>query len=72
MALWVKEDRKVAEKIMRLVEETLKKPFRGIGRPEHLKYFGSDVWSRRITIEHRLVYKVDKDRIDFLQCRYHY
>jgi toxin YoeB len=46
-------------------------PFQGIGKPEHLKYLGG-AWSRRITQEHRLVYKVTGKRVDFLQARYHY
>ena len=72
LAFWVKQDRRVANKIVRLIKEILKNPFHGIGKPEHLKYFGADVWSRRITQEHRIVYKVSEDRIDFLSCRYHY
>jgi toxin YoeB len=72
LELWVRENRKVAEKIARLIREILKEPFVGIGKPEHLKYLGPDVWSRRITQEHRLVYRVSEDRIDILQCRYHY
>jgi toxin YoeB len=50
----------------------MREPFSGIGKPEPLKYLGADVWSRRITQEHRLVYLVRTDRIDFLQARYHY
>lgn len=50
----------------------MKDPFTGIGKPEKLKYLGSDVWSRRLTEEHRIVYVVSKDRIEFLQARYHY
>ena len=69
---WVKEDKKTAEKIFHFIEDIKKTPFTGIGKPEHLKYLGPDVWSRRITQEHRIVYKVSADRIDFLQCRYHY
>ena len=69
---WVKENKRIAEKVFRLIEDIKKTPFTGLGKPESLKYFGPDVWSRRITQEHRLVYKVSKDRIDFLQCRYHY
>ena len=46
--------------------------FDGIGKPEPLKYLGSDVWSRRITQEHRFVYLVKADRVEFLQGRYHY
>lgn len=55
-----------------MVKEVLKSPFEGIGRPEPLKHLAADTWSRRITQEHRLVYLVRKDRIDFLQARYHY
>jgi len=54
------------------VKATLRDPFEGIGNPEPLKYLGSDVWSRRITQEHRCVYLVKADRIEFLQGRYHY
>jgi len=50
----------------------MREPFSGIGKPEPLKYLGAGVWSRRITQEHRLVYLVNDDRIDFLQARYHY
>jgi toxin YoeB len=69
---WVRNDRKVALRAFDLVEAVLRDPFRGIGKPEPLKYLGSGVWSRRLTQEHRLVYLVTGDRIDFLQCRYHY
>jgi Txe/YoeB family toxin of toxin-antitoxin system len=55
-----------------LVEATTIDPFTGIGKPESLKYRESNNWSRRITQEHRLVNRVTKDRIDFLQARYHY
>ena len=47
-------------------------PFKGIGKPEPLKYIASDTWSRRIDLEHRLVYKVKNNRVYFLQARYHY
>jgi toxin YoeB len=55
-----------------LVEAVVRNPFAGIGKPEPLKYLGPGVWSRRLTQEHRLVYLVAGDRIDFLQARYHY
>jgi toxin YoeB len=69
---WIKTDRKVAVKILELVEAVVRTPFEGIGKPEPLRYLGSGVWSRRITQEHRLVYVVKNDKIDFIQCRYHY
>ena len=72
LAFWVETDRKVALKILRLVNQISKDPFKGLGKPEPLKYLGPGVWSRRITQEHRLVYLVEEGRIHFLQCRYHY
>ena len=69
---WVKENRKVALRIFDLIEGIMREPFSGIGKPEPLKYLAKGVWSRRITQEHRIVYLVSKNRIDFLQCRYHY
>ena len=69
---WVHTDRKTALRCLALVEAALRDPFAGIGKPEPLKYLGADVWSRRLTQEHRVVYVVRHDRIDFLQARYHY
>ncbi len=69
---WVKTDRRVALRALAIVEAILRDPFTGIGKPEPLKYFAPDVWSRRLTQEHRIVYLVGDDRIDFLQARYHY
>ena len=69
---WVNTDRKTALRVLKLVEAILRDPFSGLGKPEPLKYLGAGVWSRRITQEHRLVYLVGQDRVDFLQARYHY
>jgi toxin YoeB len=69
---WVETDRHTALRVFQLVEAVLKDPFTGIGKPEPLKYLLAGAWSRRITQEHRLVYKVSQNRIDFLQARYHY
>lgn len=69
---WVETDRKIALRILELVEATLRDPFGGIGKPEPLKYILAGAWSRRVTQEHRLVYLVQGTRIDFLQARYHY
>jgi toxin YoeB len=69
---WVETDRKVALRILELIEDVLRDPFTGVGRPEPLKYVLAGCWSRRITQEHRLVYKVTGRRVDFLQARYHY
>lgn len=69
---WVNTDRKVALRVLELIEAVLRDPFDGIGKPEPLKYVLASCWSRRITQEHRLVYRVSGQRIDFLQARYHY
>lgn len=72
LRFWVETDRKAALRILRLVEAVLRDPFEGIGKPEPLRHIGANIWSRRITQEHRLVYLVRDERIDFLMCRYHY
>jgi toxin YoeB len=72
MRYWVQTDRKIALRLMDLIEATLRDPFTGIGKPEPLRYLNPDTWSRRLTKEHRLVYRVLDERIDFLQARYHY
>jgi toxin YoeB len=69
---WVKSERNTALRVLDLVESTLRDPFAGIGKPEPLRYLLAGCWSRRVTQEHRLVYRVSDDRIDFLQARYHY
>ena len=69
---WIETDRKTALRTFELIEAVLRDPFDGIGKPEPLKYLLAGCWSRRITQEHRLVYKVGERRIDFLQARYHY
>lgn len=69
---WITNDRKVALRLLTLVEATLRDPFQGLGKPEPLRHLAGGAWSRRITEEHRLVYLVREGRIDFLQGRYHY
>jgi toxin YoeB len=69
---WVKTDRRVALRALELVEAVLKEPFSGVGKPEPLKYLAPSTWSRRLTQEHRIVYLVKAERIEFLQARYHY
>jgi toxin YoeB len=69
---WVEEDRKVALKVLKLIEAARREPHRGEGKPEPLRHLGSDIWSRRITQDDRLVYRVLADGIDVLQARYHY
>jgi toxin YoeB len=72
LRFWVETERNTALKILELIEAIQRDPFLGIGKPEPLKYLAPGTWSRRITQEHRLVYLVRDDRIDFLQARYHY
>ncbi|NOT62333.1 MAG: Txe/YoeB family addiction module toxin [Acidobacteria bacterium] len=69
---WVETERKTALRALDLIEDILRDPFDGIGKPEPLKYLAANTWSRRLTQEHRIVYLVSETRIDFLQARYHY
>jgi len=69
---WQEQDKKILKKINRLIKEIQREPFGGIGDPEPLKYNWSGYWSRRISIEHRLVYKVTETHLLIAQCRYHY
>lgn len=69
---WIETDRKVALRVLNLVEAVLRDPFTGIGKPEPLKNMLAGNWSRRLTQEHRIIYMVRQDQIDFLQARYHY
>ena len=67
-----KNERNTAIRVLDLVEEVMRDPFQGPGRPEPLQYFLAGCWSRRLTQEHRLVYRVGDQSVDFLQARYHY
>ncbi|WP_334169304.1 Txe/YoeB family addiction module toxin [Timonella senegalensis] len=69
---WQTADRRVLKRINTLIDECLRDPFEGIGKPEQLKYGAQGSWSRRITEEHRLVYLVVGDDLIILQARYHY
>lgn len=69
---WVATNQRVALRALDLVEAILRDPSSGIGKPEPLKYVLAGAWSRRLTEEHRIVYLVSGNRIDFLQARYHY
>jgi len=69
---WVDTDRRTAKRLLELMRAILLDPFEDIGKPEPLKTLGPGVWSRRITQEHRCVYLVKPDRVEFLQGRYHY
>ena len=72
LLFWVKTDRTTAIRVLDLVEAVVRDPFQGLGKPEPLRYVLAGCWSRRVTQEHRLVYRVTDEAIDFLQARYHY
>ena len=72
LCFWIDHDRKVAKRLIRLIDECGRTPFEGIGKPEPLRDNLSGYWSRRITDEHRLVYKVTGDELWIAQARYHY
>jgi toxin YoeB len=69
---WQRHDKKTLKKINELLKDINRDPFKGTGSPEPLKHDLSGYWSRRITLEHRLVYRVENGLIKVLQCRYHY
>jgi toxin YoeB len=70
---WYRQDPKKGNKVLDLVADILDgEPFTGLGKPEPLKYIAPNTWSRRIDLEHRLVYKVENNKVYFLQARYHY
>ena len=72
LAWWIRRDRKTALRIVNLIKEMQRDPFRGTGKPEPLKHDLRGCWSRRIDREHRLVYEVQEEKIRILACRYHY
>ena len=69
---WQTIDKKVLKKINSLIKEIIRNPFSGTGKPEPLKHELAGWWSRRIDLEHRLVYRVENDSVFILQCRFHY
>ncbi len=69
---WQKQDRRMVERINKLIRETQREPFGGLGKPEPLKHALAGYWSRRITDEHRMVYKIEGKTLLLAQLRYHY
>ncbi len=69
---WQQTDKSMLKKINQLIKEISRSPYEGTGKPEPLKENLSGFWSRRINLEHRLVYKFEGDKVIMLQCRYHY
>ncbi|MEJ6578903.1 MAG: Txe/YoeB family addiction module toxin [Akkermansiaceae bacterium] len=72
LCYWIDKDRRMAKRIARLVEDTKRDPFEGIGKPEPLKHDFAGYWSRRINEEHRMIYKIDQGQLLIAQLRYHY
>lgn len=69
---WQENDKRFIKRINELIKEIERTPFTGIGKPEPLKHHLSGYWSRRINEEHRIIYRVEEDRMIILSCRYHY
>ncbi|MCB1264059.1 MAG: Txe/YoeB family addiction module toxin [Mycobacterium sp.] len=69
---WQSADRTILKRINRLIGEICRSPYVGIGKPEPLKYGLAGAWSRRITAEHRLVYRINTGNVEILQARYHH
>ena len=69
---WQETDRKILGRVNEIIRDALRNPFSGIGKPEPLRNNLKEWWSRRITQEHRLIYKVDGDSLVIMQCRFHY
>jgi toxin YoeB len=69
---WQQQDKRMVERINKLIKEVQREPFAGIGKPEPLKHALAGYWSRRITDEHRMVYKIEADSMLIAQLRYHY
>ncbi len=69
---WAIKDKKIYAKIVNLIKDIQRDPFSGLGKPEALKHDLSGLWSRRITKEHRLVYRVSEEEIVIVSCKFHY
>jgi toxin YoeB len=69
---WQKQDKRMVEQINKLIRETQREPFAGIGKPEQLKHALSGFWSRRITDEHRMMYCIESGACMIAQLRFHY
>ena len=69
---WQTEDKKILKKINELIKDIMRTPYEGIGKPEPLKYDLAGFWSRRIGLEHRLVYQIQNNEILIYSCRFHY
>ena len=69
---WQTQDKRIVDRINKLIRETQREPFSGVGKPEPLKHALAGFWSRRMNEEHRMVYKIEGDALLLAQLRYHY
>lgn len=69
---WQMENKQVFARLKKLLTEAARTPFEGTGKPEPLKYAYAGCWSRRLTDEHRIVYKVEQEWIEIIACKFHY
>ncbi len=69
---WQSTDKAMLKKVNSLIKEIERMPFEGSGKPEPLKHNLAGMWSRRLTLEHRIVYKIENESVVIFQCRYHY
>lgn len=72
LAYWIQMDTRIALRIMRLIEDIMRNPYSGIGKPEPLRHRSAGAWSRRITEEHRMIYEVNPNGVVFTHARGHY
>jgi toxin YoeB len=69
---WQQQDKQILKRLNQLIKDILRSSYEGIGKPEPLKYELTGCWSRRIDQEHRIIYRIEKDELHILNCRYHY
>ena len=69
---WQKNDKQKLKRINELLKDITRNPYKGIGKPEPLKFNYAGFWSRRIDEEHRIIYRVINDEIQIAKCRFHY
>lgn len=69
---WQKNDKKTLKRINELIRDSVRSPFHGLGKPEPLRFELSGFWSRRIDLEHRLIYRIIENTMEIISCRFHY
>lgn len=69
---WQKNNKTTLKRINELIRDTIRSPFDGLGKPEPLRFELAGFWSRRIDIEHRLIYRINHNTLEIISCRFHY